>query len=73
VSGRRGLQAAYSRIDLLINNAGIMRTPEGRTAGSFERQLGTNLLGHFVFTGLLLNRLAGIQAAGAGASVNWLW
>ena len=50
--------AAYDGIDLLINNAGVMMTPLGRTADGFERQLGVNHLGHFAFTGLLLARMA---------------
>ncbi|MEM9601112.1 MAG: SDR family NAD(P)-dependent oxidoreductase, partial [Pseudomonadota bacterium] len=41
------------RIDVLVNNAGIMQTPESRTADGFEMQLGTNHLGHFLLNGLL--------------------
>ncbi|WP_055588692.1 oxidoreductase [Streptacidiphilus griseoplanus] len=53
------LRAAHHRVDLLINNAGVMWAPRGRTADGFETHLGVNHLGHFAFTGLLLDLLTG--------------
>ena len=49
--------AAHDRIDLLINNAGLMWPAYGKTAEGFELQFGTNHLGHFALTGLLLEAM----------------
>ena len=53
----REFAAATSQVDVLVNNAGVMAIPLSRTADGFEMQIGTNFLGHFALTGLLLPRI----------------
>jgi NAD(P)-dependent dehydrogenase (short-subunit alcohol dehydrogenase family) len=61
-SVREFAASAPERIDLLINNAGVMAPPHRQTAQGFELQLGTNHFGHFALTGLLLSRLEAASA-----------
>ncbi|MBV9411449.1 MAG: SDR family NAD(P)-dependent oxidoreductase, partial [Acidimicrobiia bacterium] len=63
-----GYAGERSQLDILVNNAGVMALDQRRqTADGFEMQLGTNHLGHFALTGLLLPQL---QADGGGRVVN---
>jgi len=68
------IQKKHSKIDVLINNAGIMMPPPGQTADGHESQFGVNFLGHFALTGLLFPLLkeagqARIVTVSSGANV----
>jgi NAD(P)-dependent dehydrogenase (short-subunit alcohol dehydrogenase family) len=56
-AGAAAIRASYPRLDLLINNAGVMEVPYQQTADGFELTFATNHLGHFALTGLLLESL----------------
>lgn len=67
-------RAAHARLDLLINNAGIMGTPFSHTADGFESQIGTNHFGHFALTGLLIEPLLatpGARVITVGSMGHW--
>jgi NAD(P)-dependent dehydrogenase (short-subunit alcohol dehydrogenase family) len=67
----RAFAAAWDgEIHLLINNAGIMIPPLSRTADGFELQIGTNHLGHFALTNLLLPRITG-RVVTVSSSAHW--
>lgn len=59
----QAIAADHPVIDIVVNNAGIMLTPEATTADGLELQLGTNHFGHFAFTGLLLDSLLAAEGA----------
>jgi NAD(P)-dependent dehydrogenase (short-subunit alcohol dehydrogenase family) len=58
LSSVRAFAKGTEAFDVLINNAGVMAVPHQRTADGFEMQIGTNFLGHFALTGLLLPSIA---------------
>ncbi|WP_111512335.1 SDR family NAD(P)-dependent oxidoreductase [Mycobacterium kyogaense] len=57
------LRTAHPTIDLLLDNAGVMYPPKQVTADGFELQFGTNHLGHFALTGLLLDHLLSVEGS----------
>jgi NAD(P)-dependent dehydrogenase (short-subunit alcohol dehydrogenase family) len=57
LSSVRAFADGVARVDVLVNNAGIMAVPYAKTVDGFESQIGTNHLGHFALTNLLLPRI----------------
>jgi NAD(P)-dependent dehydrogenase (short-subunit alcohol dehydrogenase family) len=57
------IRSRYPRLDLLVNNAGVMMPPLSRTTDGFELQFGTNHLGHFALTGLVLPSLLAVPGS----------
>jgi NAD(P)-dependent dehydrogenase (short-subunit alcohol dehydrogenase family) len=55
--------ASHEKVDILVNNAGVMGIPERSTADGFEMQFGTNHLGHYALTALLMGALLRAPAA----------
>ena len=51
------INAKEERIDVLLNNAGVMTCPHFKAEDGFEMQIGTNHFGHFLFTNLLLDKI----------------
>ncbi len=67
-------KAKYDRLDVLLNNAGVMAIPRQETPDGFEMQLGVNHLGHFALTGLLLDVITNTPKArihNVTSSANW--
>ncbi|CAF0854646.1 unnamed protein product [Adineta ricciae] len=61
------------KITALINNAGIMACPYGKTKDGFELQMGTNHFGHFYFTQLLIPRLHSARIVNVASAAHFLW
>ena len=67
----REFAAQTPQLDVLINNAGVMAIPLARTADGFEMQIGTNFLGHFALTGLLLPHITDRVVTVASGAHRW--
>jgi NAD(P)-dependent dehydrogenase (short-subunit alcohol dehydrogenase family) len=67
----REFAAQTPQLDVLINNAGVMAIPLARTADGFEMQIGTNFLGHFALTGLLLPHISDRVVTVASGAHRW--
>ena len=68
-------KARYDRLDILLNNAGLMAIPRTLTADGFEMQIGVNHLAHFALTGLLLDVIVKTPNArihNVSSSANWM-
>lgn len=61
------------KITALINNAGVMACPYGKTKDGFELQMGTNHFGHFYFTKLLLPRLQSARIVNVSSAAHFMW
>jgi len=74
-SAAEEIRGRYPRLDLLINNAGVMDIPYQRTSDGFELTLATNHLGHFALTGLVLDRLLAAEGSRVVtmSSISHLW
>lgn len=62
------VKTKFTKIDILINNAGIMAAPFALTVDNFESQLAINYLGHFLLSHLLLPELKAAAAAGSSTA-----
>jgi retinol dehydrogenase-12 len=62
-----------TKITALINNAGVMASPYGKTKDGFELQMGTNHFGHFYFTQLLLPRLRSARIVNVSSAAHVMW
>ncbi|MGB1285315.1 MAG: oxidoreductase [Aggregatilineales bacterium] len=68
-------KANYDRLDVLMNNAGVMAIPRQETADGFEMQIGVNHLGHFALTGLLIDviiKTPGARIHSVSSSANYM-